>query len=99
MNILITGAASGIGHNLWKHYVSSGQNVIIVGRRKELLDNMARNFPEHTHSVLYYISQTGSFDNVLGNILRGYGRIDLAGSLRFIKNINSNMNFVSTYGT
>ena len=78
MNILIIGATSGIGHNLWEHYVSSKHNVIVVGRRKELLDDMAQDFPENTHAVPYDISQTGSFDNELGNIIREYGRIDLA---------------------
>ncbi|MBD5282226.1 MAG: SDR family NAD(P)-dependent oxidoreductase [Bacteroides sp.] len=48
MNILIIGATSGIGHNLWEHYVSSGHNVIVVGRRRELLDDMVRSCPEHT---------------------------------------------------
>lgn len=52
MNILIIGATSGIGRRLWEHYVSSGHNVIVVGRRKELLDNMARNCPEHTLPVV-----------------------------------------------
>ena len=81
MNILITRATSGIGHNLWEHYVSSGQNIIIVGRRKELLDNMARNFPEHTHSVLCYRSmaviQSNPLMSFTGNPnLVSYGSYD-----------------------
>lgn len=78
MIILIIGATSGIGHNLWKHYVSMGHNVIVTGRRKELLDNMARSFPEHTHAVLCDISNTMLWDNVLENIIHKCGRIDLA---------------------
>lgn len=78
MNILIIGATSGIGHNLWKHYVSSGHNVIVVGRRKELLDDMARNCPEHTLPVLCDISQTDSFNNALESIIRKRRHIDLA---------------------
>lgn len=78
MNILIIGATSGIGHNLWKHYVSMGHNVIVTGRRKELLDNMARSFPEHTHAVLCDISNTKLWDNVLENIIHKCGIIDLA---------------------
>ena len=66
MNILIIGATSGIGRRLWEHYVSSGHNVIVVGRRKELLDNMARNCPEHTLPVVCDISQTDSFDKRFG---------------------------------
>lgn len=78
MNILIIGATSGIGHNLWKHYVSSGHNVIVVGRRKELLDDMARNCPEHTLPVVCDISQTDSFNNALESIIRKRRHIDLA---------------------
>ena len=91
MNILITRATSGIGHNLWKHYVSSGQNIIIVGRRKEPLDNMARNFPEHTHSVLCYRSmaviQSNPLMSFTGNPnLVSYGSYDAGLNYSFIPN-------------
>lgn len=78
MNILIIGATSGIGHNLWEHYVSSGHNVIVVGRRRELLDDMERSCPEHTLPILCDISQTDSFDNALESIIHRHSRIDLA---------------------
>lgn len=78
MNVLIIGATSGIGHNLWEYYVSSGHNVIVTGRRKELLDDMARSFPEHTHAVLCDISQTEFFNDVLEDVICKYGQIDLA---------------------
>ncbi len=78
MNILIIGATSGIGHNLWKHYVSMGHNVIVTGRRKELLDNMTISFPEHTRAITCDITNTELLDNVLENIIHKYGRIDLA---------------------
>ena len=75
---MIIGASSGIGHNLWEHYVSSGHNVIVVGRRRELLDDMERNCPEHTLPVLCDISQVDSFDNAWENIICKHSRIDLA---------------------
>lgn len=78
MNILIIGATSGIGRRLWEHYVSSGHNVIVVGRRRELLDDMVRNCPEHTLPVVCDISQTESFDNALGSIIHKHSRIELA---------------------
>lgn len=78
MNILIIGATSGIGHSLWKHYVAKDHNVIVTGRRKELLDNMVRNFPEHTHAILCDISHTKLLDNALESIQHKYGQIDLA---------------------
>lgn len=78
MNILIIGATSGIGHNLWEHYVSLGHDVIVIGRRKESLDDMGRNYPEHTLPVKCDISQAGSFDNALESIIHKHSRIDLA---------------------
>jgi len=78
MNILIIGATSGIGHNLWKHYVSLGHDVIVIGRRKESLDDMGRNYPEHTLPIQCDISQVGSFDNALESIVHKHHRVDLA---------------------
>lgn len=78
MNILIIGATSGIGHSLWKHYVAKDHNVIVTGRRKELLDDMASSFPEHTHAILCDISHTKLLDNALESIIHKYGQIDLA---------------------
>lgn len=78
MNILIIGATSGIGHGIWEHYVSLGNNVIAIGRRKELLDDMERKHPEHTLPVLCDISQVDSFDNALESIICKHNRIDLA---------------------
>ncbi len=78
MNILIIGATSGIGYNLWKHYVSKEHNVIVTGRRKELLDNMVKSCPEHTLPIQCDISQLDSFDNALESIVHKYHRIGLA---------------------
>lgn len=78
MKILIIGATSGIGHNLWEHYVSMGHDVIVIGRRKESLDDMGRNYPEHTLPVQCDISQAGSFDNALEGIIHKHSHIDLA---------------------
>lgn len=77
MNILIIGATSGIGHTLWKHYDSMGHCVIVIGRRKELLDNMGKE-SENTHPILCDISNITTFDMAWENIIHQYGRIDLA---------------------
>ncbi len=78
MNIMIIGATSGIGHNLWRHYASMKHNVIVTGRRKELLAEMERELPEHTQSVLCDISETDTFVDVLENTLHKYCHIDMA---------------------
>lgn len=78
MNILIIGATSGIGRNLWEHYVSREHNVIAIGRRRELLDDMERNYPEYTLPVSCDISQTDSFNNAWDSIIYKHSHIDLA---------------------
>ena len=91
MNILIIGATSGIGHCLWKYYVAKDHNVIVTGRRKELLENMAKNFPEHTHAILCDISHTKLLDNALASIIHKYGQIDLAIVCAGIGDLNPNL--------
>ena len=40
MNILIVGATSGIGRGLWDAYAENDNNVIVLGRRVSLLEEM-----------------------------------------------------------
>lgn len=99
MNILIIGATSGIGHNLWEHYVSLGHDVIVIGRRKESLDDMGRNYPEHTLPVKCDISQAGSFDNALEGIIHKHSRIDLAIVCAGIGELNPNLDVETELST
>ena len=48
MNILIIGATSGIGRELWQHYVTDGNTVAITARRADLLNDMAESYPDNT---------------------------------------------------
>lgn len=77
MKILIIGATSGIGHGLWRHYVTLGNEVAVTGRRRELLDDMAHSYPELTYTSCCDIADTASFDSCFENVLRHFGSLDL----------------------
>ena len=77
-NILIIGATSGIGYRLWQHYVSEGHNVAVIGRRKEVLDKMQKDFPEQTFPICCDISDLSAINELFRNIPEIFSNIDIA---------------------
>lgn len=78
---------------------SMGNNVIITGRRKELLDDMGRNYPEHTLPIQCDISQLDSFDDALESIVHKNYRIDLAIVCAGIGELNPNLDVETELST
>lgn len=78
MNILIIGATSGIGHELWRHYVSDGHQVAVTGRRNDILNGMSREYPQNTYAEQCDIADAESFDVVLENVVSRFRQLDLA---------------------
>ncbi|WP_290158908.1 SDR family NAD(P)-dependent oxidoreductase [Duncaniella dubosii] len=78
MNILIIGATSGIGNNLWRHYCSTGNMVSVVGRRHDELDKMVNIAPDNTMSFQCDISDLDSFNTAFCSIINKMKTIDIA---------------------
>jgi len=78
MNILIIGATSGIGYELWKHYTTTGNTVAITGRRNELLQQQIKDTPDNTVAFQCDIADLSSFDFMLKNVMSKFGHLDLA---------------------
>lgn len=78
MNILIIGATSGIGYELWKHYSTTGNIVAITGRRNENLQKQAADTPGNTVAFQCDIADLSSFDLMLKNVMSKFGHLDLA---------------------
>lgn len=78
MNILIIGATSGIGYELWKHYTMTGNTVAITGRRNELLQKQIKDNPDNTVAFQCDIADLSSFDYMLKNVMSKFGHLDLA---------------------
>lgn len=78
MNILIIGATSGIGNSLYSHYISCGNHVAIMGRRKNILDEICTANPAYTLAFPVDISNINSFNNAFEEVVKSFQNIDLA---------------------
>lgn len=78
MNILIIGATSGIGNSLYSHYISCGNRVAIMGRRKNILDEICAANPAYTLAFPVDISNINSFNNAFEEVVKSFQNIDLA---------------------
>ena len=78
MNILIIGATSGIGNSLYSHYISCGNHVALMGRRKNILDEICAANPAYTLAFPVDISNINSFNNAFEEVVKSFQNIDLA---------------------
>ncbi len=78
MNILIIGATSGIGYELWKHYTTMGNTVAITGRRDEILQRQIKENSVSTIAFRCDVADLLSFDSMLKDVMFKLGHLDLA---------------------
>lgn len=74
MNILITGATSGIGHRLALDYAKEGNTVIACGRNQDALDELTQQAPEHIKPLRFDITNLAESKQALADI----GTLDVA---------------------
>lgn len=76
MRIIIVGATSGIGRKMAEIYAADGNIVGISGRRKELLDEIEKMFPEKIKTACFDV--TGN-DNIAGltSLIQKTGGMDI----------------------
>lgn len=77
MNIVIIGATSGIGRELWRHYVSTDNRVAVIGRRKEEVEKMEEEMPENTVGYACDIADTAAANKMMDAVAVELGMIDL----------------------
>lgn len=77
MNIFIIGATSGIGHELWNYYSSKGNNVAVIGRRKDVIDTMINKYPNNTIGFQCDISDVVAYNEIFHKVIKYFVTLDL----------------------
>ena len=73
--IWITGASSGIGKAVAEKFAKEGWKVAVSARRKELLDELAKN--ENIYSFPLDVTDRSQINNTFKNILNEFGELDI----------------------
>jgi short-subunit dehydrogenase len=77
---VVTGASSGLGRRFARDLAAAGAVVVGVARRKELLDELARQLAElsaGSSTRVCDVSDSGVFTTLLAEIESAHGRIDV----------------------
>lgn len=78
--ILITGASSGIGAELARVYAARGAHLLLLARRRELLDGLAAELRERGATVSVYeadVTREGDVARAVADLEAHGGRLDL----------------------
>lgn len=80
LNIFITGASSGIGYQLAKDLAAEGANLALLARRKELIDELAKELENITKVKAYKcdVIKREEVKEVIAKIKTDFDKIDVA---------------------
>lgn len=79
--VFLTGASSGIGEALAREYARRGANLVLLARRADLLDRLAREIATPDARVLALscdVTRDGDLEKAAQVACREFGRIDVA---------------------
>lgn len=74
---LITGAGSGLGYAMAKCMVISGAKVILVGRRRDVLQTAAAEIGGAAHAEVFDVTEIGKIPAFIARMEHKYGGVDI----------------------
>lgn len=93
MNIIIVGATSGIGRELWKLYACGDNRVAVIGRRTTLLEEMEGERPQNTVASTCDISNPTAAIEALDGIFARFDSVDLVFVSAGVGELNPDLQF------
>ena len=94
MEIDIIGATSGIGKALFKRYANEKNRIGIIGRRKQLLDELRKQYPMNTITATADITNLEETTQAIHVLLKELGHFDLAIICSGTGEINATLDFL-----
>jgi dehydrogenase/reductase SDR family protein 4 len=74
---IITGASRGIGRAIAQTFVREGARVVIVGRKQESLDQVAREIGPAARPIACHVGRLADLESMVATTTREFGRIDI----------------------
>lgn len=75
--IVITGGGSGLGLAMAKKFIAEGAEVLIAGRRKQVLDEAAANLGPHCHTIVFDVCDAEKVEDFIRGADREINGIDI----------------------
>jgi hypothetical protein len=77
VRVFITGASSGIGESLARHYAETGSTIGLAARRHDLLSQLAESLPGRSATYALDVTDTTALQNAAEDFLRRFGVPDI----------------------
>lgn len=92
--VIVTGATSGIGKAIVDKFISTGDKVIAIGRNKERLTNIEKQYPNNVITFKTDVSNENEIQKLFGTIKRKHNQIDiLINAAGFSKMVSTQISF------
>src|SRR5580704_16817115 len=74
---VVTGASRGIGRSIAEVFVREGAQVVICGRKQEVLDQVSREIGAGVRPLACHVGKADQIQNLVETTTREFGRIDI----------------------